>query len=184
LWLEKKVIFSSKVTMADKELNNHAPEQVPKNRLPATGKRHSRPLWIIFLVFFVLVATVFLTRDRETIDWIEDYEVAVNLAEQKNKSLLLAFYKVNTRFCSDMSQDTYNNADVIKFVEENFVPVLIDVDKQPEIAERYRVAYYPTHYIKRPDSDKLIGPHVGYDIPSEFIRKLKALLAKMNPPPE
>lgn len=137
---------------------------------------------MLFLAFFIFVVIAFLTHRRDTIDWIEDYDAGIKLAKEQNKPVLLAFYKLHTRFCSDMSQNTYNNPDVIKYVETNFVPILIDVDKQPEIAERYHINYYPTHYIKPPNSDELIGPHVGYDVPSVFIQKLKDLLRQMEPP--
>ncbi|MHC4572308.1 MAG: DUF255 domain-containing protein [Planctomycetota bacterium] len=169
--------------MEEKRFNQDAPiQQEPKKITPPTEKKHHRALWILFLVFFIFVATVFLTQRRDTIDWIEDYEAGIKLAKQQNKSILLTFYKLHTRFCSDMSQNTYNNPDVIDYVEANFIPILIDVDKQPETAKRYNINYYPTHYIKLPDSDELIGPHVGYDVPSVFIHKLKELLKKTKPP--
>lgn len=168
--------------MADKEPNNNnasgkqTPEQVP----PAAEKKRSRGLWILLLVFLVFVAAVFLTQHKGTINWVEDYEAGMKLAKQQKKPVLLTFYKLHTRFCSDMSQNTYNDPHVIKYVETNFVPVFIDVDRQPEIAKLYNVDYYPTHYIKQPDSNELIGPHFGYDVPSVFIKKLEDLLAKMD----
>ena len=70
--------------------------------------------------------------------------------------------------------------DVKKFVERNFIPILIDVDKQPEIAGHYNINYYPTHYVKQPDSDDTFGPRVGYDPPALFIKELKKLLQKMG----
>lgn len=170
--------------MAEKGFNNQdtLAKQVPENTpLPAEKKQY-RALWILLLVFFVFVAIVFVTQRRDTIDWVEDYEAGIKLAKQQNKPVLLTFYKLHTRFCSDMSQNTYNNPDVIEYVEANFVPILIDVDKQPEIAKRYHIDYYPTHYIKPPDSDELIGPHVGYDTPPKFIQKLKDLLKKLESP--
>ena len=168
--------------MAEKEFNNQntSAQQVPQNVPSSTGKKHSRALWILFLVFFVFVAIVFLTQHGDTIDWVEDYEAGIKLAKQQNKPVLLAFYKLHTRFCSDMSQNTYNNPDVIEYVEASFIPILIDVDKQPEIAKRYHVDYYPTHYIRQPDNDELFGPRVGYDPPALFIRELKNLLKKME----
>ena len=169
--------------MAEKEFNNYnAPTgQVQKNVPRGPEKKQSRALWIVFLVFFGLVAAVFLFQGRESfINWVEHYEAGIQLAKRQNKPILLAFFKQHTRFCSDMQQNTYNNPDVIEYVEQNFVPILIDVDKQPEIAKRYRVSYYPTHYIKRPDSDELFGPRLGYDPPSLFIKELKYLVEKME----
>ena len=63
-----------------------------------------------------------------------------------------------------------------KYVEANFVPIFIDVDKQPAIAEQYNVGYYPSHYVKLPDSEEVFGPRVGHDPPALFIKELKKLL--------
>jgi len=168
--------------MADERLSNQdtSTPAKPENVLPSTGKKRSRALWIIFLVFLAFVATVFLTQRRDSIAWIEDYEAGLKLAKHQNKPVLLAFYRQFTTLSTRAFNNTYNNPGVKKFVEQNFIPILIDVDKQPEIAKRYNVNYYPTHYIKRPDSDEIFGPMVGYDPPSLFIKKLKDLLEKMD----
>ena len=172
--------------MADKQPKNTnaSGQQDHQNLPPRTQKKHSRALLLLFLVFFAFVTTVFLTQRKDTIGWIEDYEAGLKLAEQKNKPVLLAFFKLHTRYCSEMQQNTYNNPDVIEYVETNFIPILIDVDKHPQIAERYNIGYYPTHYIKYPHSDKLVGPHIGSDSPSIFIKKLDNLLRKMDLPAE
>jgi hypothetical protein len=169
--------------MADKESNNNhgSGKQMSEHFPPAAEKKRSGGRWILLLVFLVFIATVFLTQHKGTINWVEDYEAGMKLAKQRKKPVLLTFYKLHTRFCSDMSQNTYNDSDVIEYVESNFVPVFIDVDKEPEIAKLYNVDYYPTHYIKQPDSNELIGPHLGYDVPSVFIQKLEDLLVKMYP---
>lgn len=106
------------------------------------------------------------------------------MARKQNKPVLLTFYKQFTRMSTDAFNDTYKNPDVKKFVEQNFIPILIDVDKQPEIAKRYNINYYPTHYVKRPDSDDIVGSRLGYDPPSLFIKELKLLLQKTERPKE
>ncbi|UCF44272.1 MAG: DUF255 domain-containing protein [Planctomycetota bacterium] len=168
--------------MEQKESNNNhgSAKQAPEHVPPAAEKKRSRALWILLLVFLVFITSVFLTQHKGTINWIEDYEAGMKLAKQLNKPALLTFYKLHTRFCSDMSQNTYNDPGVIEYVKATFVPIFIDVDKQPEIARLYNIDYYPTHYIKRPDSNDLSGPHLGYDVPSVFIQKLEDLLAKMD----
>ena len=174
--------FCLEVPMAEKEFNNQdaSARQVPQNAPPSGQKKQSRALWILLLVFFAFVATVFLTQHRDTIDWVEDYEAGIKLAKQQNKPVLLAFYKQFTPMSTDTFQNTYNNPDVIKYVEANFIPILIDVDKHPEIAKRYNIGYYPTHYVRQPDSDQLFGPRLGYDPPGLFIVEMKNLLKKME----
>ena len=163
-------------------------EKVPSNQdrqlqenppVTAGGKRY-RALLIISFVFIGFIVFVFLTQNREAIHWIEDYDAGVAQAKQQNKPVLLAFYKANARFCEVILKEVYVDPRVIKYVGENFVPIFIDVDKQPDIARRYHVDYYPTHYIKRPDNDELFGPILGPMRPAVFINRLDDLLKKMK----
>jgi len=143
-------------------------------------QKPTRAIGIIFLAFIIFVVIVFLTQREDSINWVEDYHKGTQLAKQQNKPVLLAFYKKFTRMSTDTWNDTYKNPKVKEFVETNFVPILIDVDKQPDIAKKYNINYYPTHYVKRADSDRLFGPRMGYDPPTLFISELKKLLKKMN----
>jgi hypothetical protein len=163
------------VYVAQAQADNH---DVPAGRTlneapPSTGKKQSRLLWIIILVFIVFVVTVFLTENKEdpTGWWNEDYHAGIELAKQQNKPALLCFFKQGTHFSSDMWQDVYSKPKVKKYVEANFVPILIDVDKQPEIAKHYNVTYYPTHYVECPDTNQIDGPFIGAYRLFEFIKK-------------
>lgn len=168
--------------MANEESDNQdmSSHRMPQGVSVAGGEKKTRALWVVLLVFLAFVVIVFITEREDMISWVEDYEAGMELAKQQNKPVLLAFYKLNTRFSTDTWENTYNDPKVIEYVEANFIPILIDVDKQPEIAERYKVDYYPTHYIKRPDSNELFGPMLGYDPPALFISKLKDLFGKME----
>ena len=160
--------------------NNAAQRQIPQNAHGAARPKSARGLLLIFLVFFAFVTVVLLTQRKDTIDWVEDYETGLKFAREQDKPILLAFYKKFTRFTTDTFADTYTDPRVIEYVEANLVPILIDVDKHPEIAKRYEVGYYPSHYVKYPDSDDTFGPMVGYDPPKLFIKKLKSLMERMQ----
>ena len=169
--------------MAAKKFNNDDPStsKMPENISQASEKKYLRPLLILFLVFLAIVVIVFLTHRRDTINWVEDYDVGVNLAKQQNKPILLAFHKRNISFCQVMEQYVYNSPEAIKYVETNFIPIVIDVDKQPEIAKQYNVDYYPTYYVEYPDSDKLSEPLVGcHPRPFLFIERIDYLLNKIK----
>ena len=143
-------------------------------------KRQLKPILVISVVFVCFVTIVFLAQKKDSIDWIEDYNAGIELAKKQNKPVLLAFYKRSTRFSTDMWNNTYNNPEVKSHVETNFVPVLIDVDKQPKIAEQYKVSYYPSHFVKDPNTDRIVGPRLGYDPPALFITELEILQKKLN----
>jgi hypothetical protein len=162
------------------EVSDNQNRQLHENPTVTAVRKQYPAILILFLVFLGLVLLVFLTQHKETIKWVEDYDAGIRLAKQQNKPVLLAFYKANARFCEVISQDVYTNPRVIKYVEQNFVPIFIDVDKQPDIANRYHVDYYPTHYVKRPDNDELFGPILGPARPAVFIDRLESLLKKMK----
>jgi hypothetical protein len=148
-------------------------DDTPRITLSSTGKKQSHALWIIILVFTIFVVAVFLTENKgdPTNWWIKDYKTGIELAKKQNKPALLCFFKQGTRFSSDMWQDVYSDPEVRKYVEANFVPILIDVDKQPEIAKRYNIDYYPTHYVIYPNTNQTDGPFLGSHRLFDFIKK-------------
>jgi len=144
-----------------------------------TDQKKTRPLLIMFLVFAALVTLVFLTQKKEPISWL-DYEAGMDLAKQKNKPVLLAFIKLGSSMYTSMANDSYKTATIKEFVEQNFVPILIDVDKQPDLAKKYSIDYYPTHFAIDPQTSKISEPTKGYDTPSVFMQKLKLLLDQLK----
>jgi len=159
--------------MTDKETNNNNTSRVAQasSYAPPGNKKNHRALGVILSAFVIFVLAVFLTQKKTPINWVEDYDTGIELAKKQNKPALLAFYKKHTRFSSTMWQKVYNDPGVKEFVEENYVPILIDVDKQPDIARSYQVAYYPTHYVVYPDSNDMAGPFAGAHRLFHFIQE-------------
>lgn len=145
-----------------------------------TEKTSKRPLLMILGIFVVLVIIVFLTQKKASISWVTDYDTAVQMARQQNKPMLLAFYRPNEPMVTDTFNNTYRNPDVKKFVESNFVPVLINTDEKPDLARKFKINYYPTHYVKHPDNNELFGPRLGWDPPKLFINEITKLLNRMH----
>jgi hypothetical protein len=161
------------VTQTQADNNNVPISRTPRETSSLPGKKQSRSLWIIILVFIIFVVTVFLTENKgdPTDWWIKDYQAGIELAKQQHKPALICFYKQGTHFSSDMWQKVYNKPDVKKYVLAHYIPILIDVDKQPELAKRYNVTYYPTHYIENPDTNQTDGPFLGANRLFDFIKK-------------
>ncbi|MDD5063941.1 MAG: DUF255 domain-containing protein [Phycisphaerae bacterium] len=161
--------------MAQTQAGNHDDSTglTPNQSSSPVGQKHSRSLWIIILVFAIFVVAVFLTENKgdPTSWWEKDYHTGIKLAKQQNKPALICFFRQGTRFSSDMWQGVYNKPDVQKYVVANFIPILIDVDKQPELAKRYNVTYYPTHYVENPNTNQTDGPFIGAHRLVEFIKR-------------
>jgi hypothetical protein len=168
--------------VAQTQADNHdvSTGQTPKEAQPSADKKQSRALWIIILVFIMFVVIVFLTEHKEPIAWIEDYHTGIELAKRQDKPALLCFFKQHTHFSSEMWQKVYKGPRVKEYVEANFVPILIDVDKQPGIASRYNVTYYPTHYVENPNTNQIDGPFIGAFRLLEFIKQPRKYVPKSS----
>ncbi len=148
----------------------------PNNQNMQKKNNSRKSLLVILVVFAAFVTIVIINHKKNSIDWIKDYQTGLELAKKQNKPMLIAFHQKFAPFSTLINQNTYPDKRVIKYIEDNFIPIYIDVDKQPETAKLFNVGYYPTHYIKYHDSEKLIGPHIGHDTPKVFIEKLERLL--------
>jgi len=153
--------------MEDKKPQNDNHPLKNAEAVKSAPKKKSNFKWILLVVFLAMVVRPFFKAETPELAW-QDYETGVKLAQQQDKPILLAFYKAGTRFCRDMWNDTYANETAIKFIEDNFVPIFVDVVKQPDIAREYNVTYYPTHFIKTPDNKVIIKTRRGYDTPGQF----------------
>ncbi len=171
------------MTQTNSGNNDISTGRTPKETSALPGKKQSRSLWIIiFILVFAVITVRAFFRSDPTGWWEKDYNTGIQLAKQRNKPALICFYKQGTRFSSDMWQDVYSKSDVRKYVEANFIPILIDVDKQPELAKRYNVTYYPTHYVENPNTNQKEGPFIGAHRLFEFIKNPRDFAKKGSSP--
>jgi thioredoxin-related protein len=153
--------------MEDKKpQNDDHPTQITEVT-KSVPKKGSNFKWILLIVFAAMIIRPFFKAKPPELAW-QDYETGVKLAQEQDKPILLAFYKAGERFCTDMWANTYANKNAIKFIEDNFVPIFVDVVKQPNLAKEYKISYYPTHFIKTPDNKEIIKTRRGYDTPGQF----------------
>ena len=78
-------------------------------------------------------------------------------ARAENKPVLLALAPTWCRNSADMDTVTYGDADVAALVNAQFIPVRVDADRRPDIAERYSLGGWPTTAFLTPDGDVLGG---------------------------
>ena len=77
---------------------------------------------------------------HQPIQWHEWGEEAFALARRENKPMLLDIGAVWCHWCHVMDRESYDDAEVAKIVNENFVAVKVDRDERPDIDSRYQAA--------------------------------------------
>jgi uncharacterized protein len=77
---------------------------------------------------------------HQPIQWHEWGEEAFAAAKRENKPMLLDIGAVWCHWCHVMDRESYDDPEVAKIVNGNFVAVKVDRDERPDIDSRYQVA--------------------------------------------
>src|SRR5712675_1127079 len=77
---------------------------------------------------------------HQPIHWHEWGEEAFAAAKRDNKPILLDIGAVWCHWCHVMDRESYDDPEVAKIVNENYIAVKVDRDERPDIDSRYQVA--------------------------------------------
>jgi uncharacterized protein YyaL (SSP411 family) len=77
---------------------------------------------------------------HQPVRWQEWGEEAFAAARRDNKPILLDIGAVWCHWCHVMDRESYDDAEIAKIVNENFIAVKVDRDERPDIDSRYQMA--------------------------------------------
>lgn len=77
---------------------------------------------------------------HQPVDWYPWGEEAFEHARREDKPILLDIGAVWCHWCHVLDQESYDDPDVAKIINEHFVPVKVDRDERPDIDARYQTA--------------------------------------------
>ncbi len=119
---------------------------------------------IIALILVVWLAAAHFPdtaiSSQKGIQW-EPFKTGMSEAQKAGKPVFLHFYAVWCAYCAKMEKESFQNDTIIDFLNENFVSIRVNVDKQPDVAQNYNVFALPTTYFFSSKGEKL-GPVPGY----------------------
>ncbi len=91
------------------------------------------------------------------IKWHEWSEDTFDMAKKEGKLIFLYITAVWCHWCHRLRNDTLNNDEVAKIIEDNFVPIRVDTDRRPDINERYNMGGWPTVAVLTPEGATITG---------------------------
>ena len=110
------------------------------------------------LLLILFVGTV---SAAEKIEWRADYDSARKEANLKNKPLFLDFGTEDCVHCKRMHQTTFKDPLIVKLINDHFVPLKIDANREPKLAQSLRIQAYPTMILAGNDG-KILGWIEGF----------------------
>ena len=103
-----------------------------------------------------------------------DIDGAFSESKAQNKTLAIIFDQDNCVYCDMFKDDVLSNRDVQKELNEHYIVLLVDINKNPDIATKYKV--YGTPIIQFLDSNgKEIYKIKGYVTGDEFLKDLREI---------
>ena len=128
-----------------------------------------------------LVLTAWAARgaDRD-IAWRADYDRARKEAVDKGRPLFLSFHTEDCFHCRRLEAGPFKDPAVVGLVNERFVPLHVDANKSPRLAEALRIQAYPTMIIASPDG-KILAFLEGYQDARPLHDHLQRALAVQTP---
>lgn len=102
------------------------------------------------------------------------WEQLLEKAKAEKKPFFVDIYAVWCGPCKWMAKNTFTNAQVGEYANQNYIAYQLDGEKGegPTIARKYNLEAYPTILFFSPEG-KLVGKKVGAQDPEGFINTMK-----------
>ena len=100
-----------------------------------------RYVQLLILSLILCVAGIASASDR--INW-HSYEEGMVLSKIEQKKVFLHFYADWCGFCRKMANTTFKDSLLINFLNDNFMPIMVNTDREPQTAGNYGVSGLPT----------------------------------------
>lgn len=117
----------------------------------------------------------------KSIEWQHDLEQAVQFAAEHHKPLLVKVSATWCGPCKRMQRDTFSDEKIATHVNQCFVPVALDGDRDSALVRKMGVRSYPTTLVLASDL-KLIKRISGYRTANQFSQDLSGLCNHSNQP--
>ncbi len=89
--------------------------------------------------------------------WLPWNARAFERARAEDKPVLLSIDAFWSASCQEMDRTTYADPDISAKIQDQFVPIRVDADRRPDIAERYSLGGWPTTAFLTGDGEVIGG---------------------------
>ncbi len=153
---------------------------------------------VILTVLFLLLSVIGCAQEKakvaeasNQVEWIEDYDLALETAKAENKTILINFTGSDwCKWCIKLVDEVFSHQEFADYAKANLVMLKIDFPttfkqlpkeeqtKRMELQQKYGVQGYPTILLTNSNGDVL--GQTGYQPggPVKYIEHLKAMIER------
>lgn len=131
------------------------------------------------IVILFLLSTILSAQD--SLQWTDSFLEAIEKAKNENKVILIDFSSDRCGWCKKLEEATYQDSNVINFLNDNVIPTKINssLQENKSITNYYKISGFPTTIFVNPDSSE-IDRIIGYLPAEQFIKKASFILNNRN----
>ncbi|WP_115863012.1 DUF255 domain-containing protein [Halorussus litoreus] len=116
------------------------------------------------------------SAEETKVEWREWGADAFAEAQETDTPILLSLSATWCAWCHEMDREAYSNPMVAANVNDSFVPIRVDVDRQPRVRERYNVGGFPSTVFLTPEGELLTGAtYLGVDGMRQVVQRVRDL---------
>ncbi len=135
--------------------------------------------WILTTLSLALILVFTDKRDQlfasqatgDGIQWLS-YEEGRMQGEAQHKKVFLVFLADWCQYCHKMNKETFQDPTVIAYVNQNFIPISVDLDKEQDIGNKYQVRGLPTTFFLS-EKGQRIANRPGFISSDDMLNLLK-----------
>jgi uncharacterized protein YyaL (SSP411 family) len=117
----------------------------------------------------------------EEIRWRTDYAKARQEALETGRPILIDLGADNCYWCKQLHLRTFKDPAIVDLLNNRYIPLEIDVERNPGLAKTLRVSSFPTLVFASP-TGKIFGYQEGFLEAKPLEEHLKRVLAAVTPP--
>ena len=152
---------------------NDTPTTTLTERKGFSGGNSIRVAFLAFGVLgFVLPGSVL----ADHVSWSPNVESALRTANDTNRLVLMKFTAEWCGPCKRFERETFARPAVAQYVNKNFVPVLVDIDKRKDLAKHLKVTRVPAVLIVSPEMI-ILSRTTGFQPEQKLLPGLQKIVA-------
>ena len=121
------------------------------------------------------------TARAQEVVWRDDYNKARQEASDKGRPLLIDLGTENCYWCKQLDLRTFKDPAVVTLLNDRFVPLKVDAQRTPALAEALNIQNYPTLVFASPDG-RIVGYQEGFLEPAALKERLERTLVAVVAP--
>lgn len=115
-----------------------------------------------------IVGTLIAPASADIPGWHTDFDAASEKAQQSHQPMLLHFYADWCFPCKRMERDVLSRPAVVQVLTSKLILVKVNVDKHPELAQRFNVTQFPSDVIVDPTGQRILSS-TGYQEADKYV---------------